>query len=82
MTLIHVIGSALLSLIVGILVGVFFRKKIVESRVDSIEKYSRKILADAQKEAKTIRKEAALQAKDSLYQMKVEFEKETKANRK
>jgi ribonuclease Y len=82
MTLIHVIGSALLSLIVGILAGVFFRKKIVESRVDSIEKYSRKILADAQKEAKTIRKEAALQAKDSLYQMKVEFEKETKANRK
>lgn len=81
MTLIHVIGSALLSLIVGILAGVFFRKKIVESRVDSIEKYSRKILADAQKEAKTIRKEAALQAKDSLYQMKVEFEKETKANR-
>ncbi len=82
MTLIHVIGSALLSLIVGILAGVFFRKKIVESRVDSIEKYSRKILADAQKEAKTIRKEAGLQAKDSLYQMKVEFEKETKANRK
>lgn len=82
MNLIHVIGSALLSLIVGILAGVFFRKKIVESRVDSIEKYSRKILADAQKEAKTIRKEAALQAKDSLYQMKVEFEKETKANRK
>lgn len=80
-TLIHIIGGILLSLILGILVGIFFRKKIVESRVDSIEKYSKKILAEAQKEAKTIKKEAALQAKDALYQMKLEFEKETKGNK-
>ena len=82
MTLIQIIGSIVLSLIVGIASGVFFRKKIVESRVDSIEKYSRKVLAEAQNEAKTIKKEATLQAKDTLYQMKVEFEKETKGNRK
>ena len=82
MDLIHIVGSILISLIIGILAGVFFRKKIVESRVDSIEKYSKKILAEAQKEAKTIKKEAALQAKDTLYQMKIEFEKETKGNRK
>ncbi len=62
----------------GIFVGFFIRKKMVESRVDSIETYSRKILADAQKEARTIKKEAALQAKDTIYQMKMEFEKETK----
>jgi ribonuclease Y len=82
MDLIHIVGSILISLIIGILAGVFFRKKIVESRVDSIEKYSKKILEEAQKEAKTIKKEAALQAKDTLYQMKIEFEKETKENRK
>ena len=82
MDLLHIVGSILISLIIGILAGVFFRKKIVESRVDSIEKYSKKILAEAQKEAKTIKKEAALQAKDTLYQMKIEFEKETKGNRK
>lgn len=78
MTEIHIIGIVLLSAIIGILVGFFVRKKIVESRVDSIEKYSKKILAEAQKEARTTRKEAALQAKDTLYQMKVEFEQETK----
>lgn len=78
MTDIHIIGIILLSAIIGILVGFFVRKKIVESRVDSIEKYSKKILAEAQKEARTTTKEAALQAKDTLYQMKVEFEKETK----
>ena len=78
MTTIHILGIVLLSLFVGIPVGFFIRKKAVESRVDSIEKYSKKILAEAQKESKTIKKEAALQAKDTLYQMKVEFEKETK----
>ena len=35
-------------------------------------------MAEAQKEAKTTKREAELQAKDTLYQMKVEFEKESK----
>jgi ribonuclease Y len=81
MSEIHIIGIALLGAIVGILIGFFARKKIVESRVESIEKYSKKILAEAQKEARTTKKEAALQAKDTLYQMKIEFEKETKEKR-
>ncbi len=75
---IHLIGIILLGVVVGVAIGLLVHKKVVESRVDSIEKYSRKVLADAQKEAKTIKKEAALQAKDTLYQMKVEFEKEAK----
>ena len=78
MTDLHAIGLILLALVVGLVVGFVIRKKIIESRVDSIESYSKKVLAEAQKEAKTIKKEAALQAKDTLYQMKVEFEKETK----
>jgi ribonucrease Y len=65
----------------GLLIGFFVRKKIVESRIEAIEKYSKNILADAQKEAKTIKKEATLQAKDTVYQMKLEFEKESKEKR-
>jgi len=75
---IEIIGIAVGALILGIILGFFIRKKVLESKVDSIEKYSRKLLTEAQKEAKSIKKEAALQAKDTLYQMKVEFEKETK----
>ena len=81
MTTIQIMGIILLGLAGGIPLGILIRKKIVESRVDSIEQYSKKILADAQKEAKTIKKEAALQAKDSLYQMKIEFENETKGRK-
>ena len=78
MTAIYIIGTILLGLITGIPAGFFVRKKFVESKADSIEKYSEKILAEAQKEAKATKKEAAFQAKDILYQMKVEFERETK----
>ncbi len=78
MTIIQIVGIILLGLAAGIPLGVLLRKKIVEGRVDSIEQYSKKILADAQKEAKTIKREAALQAKDTLYHTKVEFENETK----
>jgi ribonuclease Y len=78
MTAIQIIGIILFALIAGTFVGFFVRKKAVESRVDSVENYSKKILAEAQKESRTIKKEAALQAKDTLYQMKVEFEKEIK----
>jgi ribonucrease Y len=76
--LISLISGILLALFVGILIGFFVRKKFTESRVESIEALSRKIVEEAKKEAETVKKEAMLQAKDSLYQMKMEFEKETK----
>jgi ribonuclease Y len=78
MIAIYIIITAILCLTIGIFIGFLVRKKVVESRVDSIENYSKKILGEAQKEAKTLKKEAALQAKDKVYQMKVEFEKETR----
>jgi len=77
----YYILTSLLGLVVGGIIGFYIRKKIVESRVDSIEEYSKKVLVDAQKEAATIKKEAALQAKDTLYQMQVEFERDTKEKR-
>jgi ribonucrease Y len=76
--LIGLISGILLALFVGILVGFFVRKKYTESRVESIETLSKKIVEEAKKEAETVKKEAMLQAKDNLYQMKMEFEKETK----
>jgi ribonucrease Y len=76
--LIGLISGIILALFVGILVGFFFRKKYTESRVESIETLSKKIVEEAKKEAETVKKEAMLQAKDNLYQMKMDFEKETK----
>jgi ribonuclease Y len=78
---INFISGVTLALVLGILIGFFIRKKFTESKVESIEALSKKIVEEAKKEAETVKKEAMLQAKDSLYQMKLEFEKETKERR-
>jgi ribonucrease Y len=77
-SVILLISGLIVALFFGILIGFFIRKKFTESKVESIEMLSRKIVEEAKKEAETVKKEAMLQAKDSLYQMKMEFEKETK----
>ncbi|MFO7984395.1 MAG: ribonuclease Y [Desulfatiglandaceae bacterium] len=78
MNAIYILGMIGVALIGGLLIGFFVRKKLVESRIEDVEAYSRKVLAEAQKEARNTKREAALQAKDTLYQMKIESEKETK----
>ncbi len=78
MITIEMIGAALAGIILGALIGFWIRKRIEKSQVDSINKYSQKIVAESQRKAKTIKKEAILRAKDTLYQMKVDFEKETR----
>jgi ribonuclease Y len=78
MTEIHVLGISLVCLFLGILLGVLVRKKAVENKIESIENESKRILAEAQKEARTMKREVAVQAKDTLYQLKLEFEKETR----
>jgi ribonuclease Y len=73
---------ALAGVIAGAVIGIIVRKKMVESKLDSADDYSRKVILEASKQAETIRKEAQLQAKDKLYQMKIEFEEETRSRRK
>jgi ribonuclease Y len=73
---------ALAGIFIGGVIGVVVRKKIIENKLDSAEDYSRKVILEASKQAETIRKEAQLQAKDKLYQMKLDFEEETRSRRK
>jgi len=67
------------SLLVGIgfTGGFYYRKYMMDSRQRSLEALGKKILDEARKEAEGIKKEAKLQAKDQLLQMKMDFEKET-----
>jgi ribonucrease Y len=65
----------------GFLVGFFYRKRLMESHIESLESLGKKILDEARKEADTIKKESRLQAKDHLYQLKQEVEKETQERR-
>jgi ribonuclease Y len=81
MTLFQIIGVTLAGLVFGVLIGFWTRKKIVESRFESIKNYSKKIINEAHRKAKNLKKEAMVRAKDNLYQMKLDFENETKEKR-
>ena len=67
--------------LLGVLAGFYLRRMIIESRIDSVENLAKKILDEARRDAEAIKKETALQAKDQLFQMKVEFDKESKERR-
>ncbi|MEE9612390.1 MAG: ribonuclease Y [Desulfatiglandales bacterium] len=78
MITIEMIGVIVGGVVLGALIGFWIRKRMVESQIDSINNYSQKIINESHRKAKTIKKEAILRAKDTLYQMKLDFEKETK----
>jgi ribonuclease Y len=69
---------ALVGSIIGVAVGFFLRKKLVEGKLASAEDSCKKIVQDAQKEAVNLKKESKLQAKEELYRAKAEFEKESR----
>jgi ribonucrease Y len=72
----------LLGLLAGMGLGLVLRRYWLERRDARVKNQAQDLLAEARKEAETIKKEALLQAKDGLFQMKAEFEKESKEARK
>jgi len=78
MSWIQIIGVFVVGILLGLLFGFWTRKRVVERQYDSIRNYSKKIINEAHKRAKSLKKETAIRAKDTLYQMNLEFERETK----
>lgn len=73
-----VIFLSIIVFAVSFLLAFWIRTRLTAGKISAAHDEARKIVEDAQKESDTIRKEAKLHAKDQLYQMKVDFETETK----
>jgi ribonuclease Y len=73
------VGTAVFA--VGFAIAFWIRTRLTAGKIKAADEEGRRIIAEAHKESETIRKEAKLHAKDQLYQMKVEFENETKEAR-
>lgn len=71
------IAGIILIIIVGF-AGFLYGKRKVEKQFESITVYSKKIINEAHRQAKTIKKEAMLRAKDTIYQLKNELDREAK----
>jgi ribonuclease Y len=81
MLLIQMIVALACGGILGAIIGFLVVKRVGRGEIESARNYKEKTINEAHRQAKTIKKEALVRAKDNLYQMKVEFEEDTKEKR-
>ncbi|SEW25996.1 ribonuclease Y [Chitinophaga arvensicola] len=68
--------AAVLALIIGIVLGKVIFAKNTQHKIDEAELQAKKIIADAQISAETLKKDRLLEAKEKYLQLKSEYEKE------
>lgn len=69
---------ALISVIGGVVLGYFLKDFLVRKQQEAAENLSVRIVEEAKKEGESIKKEAALQAKENFLKVKADFDKEAK----
>ncbi|MDI9475912.1 MAG: ribonuclease Y [Natronincolaceae bacterium] len=67
--------------LLGCLIGYFFRKNVAEGKIKNAEELAKKIVEDAEKNAETARKELLLEAKEEVHKLRNELEKESRERR-
>lgn len=67
--------------LVSVFLGYFFRKHVAEKKTGDAETKAKQILEQAKKEALDKHREAELEAKDLLYRMRQDFERQTQDRR-
>ena len=72
-----------IALVIGIIAGKFIFSKNTKRLVEEAEQRANKIIADAQLQSETLKKEKLLEAKEKFVQLKAEHDKEVlEKNRK
>ena len=72
---------AIISIIVGVLIGVYIRKTIAEGKLNNAEETAKRILNEANRQALTEKKEFLFEAKEEVHKMRNELEKENRERR-
>ncbi len=72
---------ALVLAIIGFAIGCAYRRKSAESSIGSAEQEAKRILGDAIKNAETKKKELLIEAKDEIFQMRQETDKDLRERR-
>ncbi len=73
--------AGVLCLVIGIAVGIVYRKKIAEAAIGSAEEKAKTIVNEAIKLGETKQKEALLEAKEEIHKNRTEADKEIKERR-
>jgi len=72
----------LVGLLLGVTVGVYMRKRVVEGHRQNIKDQAKQLIENAIVEAEQLKKEAQLQSKEEAYQVKQAAEDELKSDRR
>ncbi len=76
-----IIATFLISLAIGIVVGMITRKKIAESKIESAEQEAKRLVDLAKVEAENMRKEEIFKAKEEIMNSRKELDQEIKERR-
>ena len=81
MTIVIVIASVLISLAIGIPIGMAYRKKIAESKIQGAENEAKRLVDLARIEAENLKKEEIFKAKEEIMASRKELDQEIKERR-
>ena len=81
MTIVIVIAAVLISLAIGIPIGMVYRKKIAESKIQGAENEAKRLVDLAKKEAENLKKEEIFKAKEEIMASRKELDQEIKERR-
>ena len=76
-----IIATFLISLAIGIVVGMTIRKKIAESKIESAEQEAKRVVDLAKVEAENMKKEEIFKAKEEIRNSRKELDQEIKERR-
>ena len=80
--MVEIIIAAVVAIVVGFLIGYFLMQKVLKEHNDATALEAQNALADAQREAESMKREALVEAKDEVLKMKQDAERESKERMK
>ena len=81
MNILIIIAAVLISLAIGIPIGMAYRKKVAESKIQGAENEAKRVLDLAKKEAENLKKEEIFKAKEEIMASRKELDQEIKERR-
>jgi ribonuclease Y len=73
--------TAVFAIAIGTIIGYIYRKNIGEKAIGSAEQKARNLILDAENKSETIKKEAAIEAKEEAHRIRSDAEKDARERR-
>ena len=81
MNIVVIVAAVLISLAIGVVVGMAYRKKVAESKLGNAEEEAKRIVNMAKIEAENMKKEEIIKAKEEIMASRKELDQEIKERR-